>query len=160
MGFSLFLKKNLFLPRTKRSRIVRLSVAVRKNQWGNQDLCRSEKSLCDPLDRAVEIFTKLKMEQDRSSEWGTSLYCHKIMNSPCLETTGIYKKPGKNSGIHEVRKMIANFSEITCLKELSNVCWHVGEVLNETFPYEPTEDKNELPDDIVFGRIITIIRQK
>ena len=30
---------------------------------------------------------------------------------------------------------------------------YIGNILAEAFPYHATDDKNELPDDIVFGKL-------
>ena len=42
-------------------------------------------------------------------------------------------------------------SLLTVFKAPTNFFWRVAVAVTE-FPYIPTEDKNELPDEIVFGR--------
>jgi uncharacterized membrane protein len=67
--------------------------------------------------------------------------------------TGIYEKAGKEFWDAEVKKMIANFSDNLLPEGIIECVLDVGDVLSEAFPYMPTEDKNELPDDIVFGQL-------
>ena len=107
----------------------------------------------NPLDRAAEIFAKLKMEQTEHRN-GVLLYiAHKHHELALFADTGIYEKAGKEFWDLEVKKMIANFGEEKLSQGIIECVLDVGEVLSEAFPYQPTEDKNELPDDIVFGQL-------
>ena len=65
---------------------------------------------------------------------------------------GIYQKAGKAYWDEEVRRMIANFTRDNISKGIAQCVREIGETLKEKFPYIPTEDKNELPDEIVFGK--------
>ena len=52
----------------------------------------------------------------------------------------------------EVKRMIAAFSRDSVVSGIELCISDIGQTLKETFPYEATTDRNELPDDIVFGR--------
>ena len=106
-----------------------------------------------PLDRAVEVFAKLKMEQTEHRN-GVLLYiAYKHHELALFGDTGIYEKAGKEFWDTEVRKMIANFGDNHLPEGIIECVLNVGEVLNQAFPYIASEDKNELPDDIVFGQL-------
>jgi uncharacterized membrane protein len=49
--------------------------------------------------------------------------------------------------------MLANFKENHLVEGIIQCVLDVGEALQQSFPYQATEDKNELPDDIVFGKL-------
>jgi uncharacterized membrane protein len=49
-------------------------------------------------------------------------------------------------------RCFSNSKSSTTLRGLVNVVLKIGELLKTHFPYEAGTDKNELPDDIVFGR--------
>jgi uncharacterized membrane protein len=48
--------------------------------------------------------------------------------------------------------MISNFNRDNYAKGISEVVKDIGAALTQHFPYNNTTDKNELPDDIVFGK--------
>ena len=51
----------------------------------------------------------------------------------------------------EVQEMIDEFHADHYATGLAKVVTEIGEALKTYFPYEGGSDKNELPDDIVFG---------
>ncbi|MFZ4771823.1 MAG: hypothetical protein ACOYLO_16705 [Ferruginibacter sp.] len=53
----------------------------------------------------------------------------------------------------EVKKMIAKFKDNKLSEGIIQCVLEVGEALHTSFPYTATEDKNELPNDIVFGKL-------
>ena len=65
---------------------------------------------------------------------------------------GIYIKAGKEYWDNAVKNMIAQFKGEHILDGIEQCISQIGQTLKETFPYEATTDKNELPDDLVFGR--------
>lgn len=65
---------------------------------------------------------------------------------------GIYKAIGKEFWDHEVLLLIRSFKADRLVEGIVNCVVDIGKLLQEKFPYEPATDKNELPDDIVFGK--------
>ncbi|HKC35714.1 MAG TPA: hypothetical protein VKB95_06615, partial [Chitinophagaceae bacterium] len=65
---------------------------------------------------------------------------------------GIHKKVGNEYWNNEVKKMISNFNRDNYAKGISEVVKDIGVALTKHFPYNNETDKNELPDDIVFGK--------
>jgi uncharacterized membrane protein len=64
---------------------------------------------------------------------------------------GIYQKTGEGYWNNAVKNMIARFTKDNISNGIEQCVQQIGETLKEKFPYIPTEDKNELPDEIVFG---------
>lgn len=65
---------------------------------------------------------------------------------------GIHKKVGGNFWKKEVVGMTTHFKENHYADALLEVIKDIGEALYTHFPYNRETDKNELPDDIVFGK--------
>ena len=106
-----------------------------------------------PLERAAEIFQHLKMEETDHRN-GVLLYiAYKHKELALFADEGIYTVAGKAFWDAEVEKMVANFGENKLADGIIQCVLSVGETLQAAFPYHPTEDRNELPDDIVFGKL-------
>jgi len=65
---------------------------------------------------------------------------------------GIHKKVGDEYWAGEVVKMIKAFNRDNMGEGIVQCVKDIGIALHEHFPYDKGTDKNELPDDIVFGR--------
>ena len=48
--------------------------------------------------------------------------------------------------------MLSEFNRENYAAGIAKVILNIGEALKKYFPYDKETDKNELPDDIVFGR--------
>lgn len=105
----------------------------------------------DPVDRATEIFLGLKMENtdDRN---GVLIYvAMKDHQLAVFGDEGIHKRVGTKFWNEEVKKMLSEFNSENYIDGIVSIVHNVGEALTSHFPYEK-EDRNELPDDIVFGK--------
>ncbi len=63
---------------------------------------------------------------------------------------GIYKRVGSEYWNKEVKKIILAFTKHDYTGGICAVIEDIGDALKHEFPYEKT-DKNELPDEIIFG---------
>jgi uncharacterized membrane protein len=64
---------------------------------------------------------------------------------------GIHEKLGNAFWQEEVAKMSVHFKQNHYLQAILLVIADIGAALEQHFPFDPSTDKNELPDDIVFG---------
>jgi uncharacterized membrane protein len=64
---------------------------------------------------------------------------------------GIHEKVGTDFWNNEVRQMLSSFGKHNYAEGIVKIITDIGDALVTHFPYE-NEDRNELPDDIVFGR--------
>jgi uncharacterized membrane protein len=105
----------------------------------------------DPVDRAAELFYGLKMEKTEDRN-GVILYvAMKDHQLAIFGDEGIHKIVGTEFWNKEVQKILQEFNAAHYVEGIIEIIHDIGEVLVKHFPYEQ-EDKNELPDNIVFGQ--------
>jgi uncharacterized membrane protein len=111
----------------------------------------SKCSYVNAVDRAAEIFFGLKMEKTEDRN-GVLLYiAMKDHQLAIFGDRGIHEKVGTAFWNREVQKILSEFSKQHYAAGIITIVTEIGEALVHHFPYE-NEDRNELPDDIVFGR--------
>ena len=123
--FSIFKKKDFFTPEEKQLITEAIRHAEQMTSGEVRVFVESKCSYMDAIDRAAELF---------------------------FGDEGIHKKVGNEYWSAEVKKMIANFNRKNYAEGISEVVKDIGEALTKHFPYNNESDKNELPDDIVFGK--------
>jgi uncharacterized membrane protein len=106
----------------------------------------------DPLDRAKEVFDNLKMGETEQRNATLVYVAVKDRQAAVYGDAGIHEKVGQQYWEEEVNKMLICFRQQHLAEGLMQVIRDIGEALHYYFPYERATDKNELPDDIVFGR--------
>jgi uncharacterized membrane protein len=153
MGLFPFFKQREFFSAADKAEIVEAIRLAEKETSGEIRIyVESRNAYMDPIDRAAEIFFKLKM-QETDHRNAVLLYIAMDHHELALfADEGIYQKAGKEYWDAEVKMMIANFTKDNISKGIAQCVKEIGETLKEKFPYIPTEDKNELPDEIVFGK--------
>ena len=106
----------------------------------------------DPLDRAAEIFWNLKMDHTVYRNSVLLYVAVKDHQFAIFADTGIHEKLGNEFWQKEVNMMSRHFRENHYLEAILYVINDIGQALHVHFPYDPNADKNELPDDLVFGK--------
>lgn len=109
-------------------------------------------SWVDAIDRAAEIFFTLKMEK---TEQRNAVLIYVAVNDHQLAVfgdEGIYQKAGTDYWSKVVSEMLLSFNKNNYAKGIAECAIQIGDALTSNFPYERDTDKNELPDEIVFGR--------
>ncbi len=106
----------------------------------------------DALDRAAEIFFNLEMDETADHNAVLIYVAVKDRQLAVFGDEGIHNKVGDTYWNAEVEKMIGRFSNNSYAEGIREVVMDVGVALNKYFPYNNDTDKNELPDDIVFGK--------
>ena len=151
--FSLFRKKKDFFTAEEKQLITEAIQRAEKLTSGEVRVFVEGKcSYVDAIDRAAELFFNLQMQKtdDRNA-----VLIYIAMTDHQLAVfgdEGIHKKVGNEYWNIEVKKMITNFNRENYAKGISEVVEDIGEALTKHFPYNNNTDKNELPDDIVFGK--------
>ncbi|MBK8493638.1 MAG: TPM domain-containing protein [Ferruginibacter sp.] len=150
--FPFFKQREFFSANDKAEIVEAIRLAEKETSGEIRIYVESKNAYMDPIDRAAEIFFKLKM-QETDHRNAVLLYIAMDHHELALfADEGIYQKAGKAYWDEEVRRMIANFTRDNISKGIAQCVREIGETLKEKFPYIPTEDKNELPDEIVFGK--------
>ena len=99
-----------------------------------------------------KIFFQLQMEHTDNRK-GVLLYiAMKDRELALFGDEGIHKKVGTEYWKNAVQNMIGQFADQHIASGIEQCVLQVGHTLKETFPYDSSSDKNELSDDIVFGK--------
>jgi uncharacterized membrane protein len=106
----------------------------------------------EPLDRAAELFWNLKMDHTKDKNAVLIYVATRDHQFAIYADRGIHEKVGNEFWQAEVKKMGFHFSQHHYADALLEVIKDVGQALTFHFPFDRQTDKNELPDDIVFGR--------
>ncbi|MGG9963263.1 TPM domain-containing protein [Ferruginibacter sp. SUN106] len=106
----------------------------------------------DPVDRAIEVFFGLKMEQTDDHNGVLIYVALKDRQLAIYGDEGIHAKVGKEYWQKAVKEMLQHFNKDNHVAGLCETIAMIGQTLHNEFPYEPNDDKNELPDEIVFGK--------
>ena len=126
--------------------------ANEKNTSGEIRICIESKcAYMDPLHRAQEIFQELKM-YNTANRNAVLIYIAYLDRDFCLfGDKAIYEKTSPNFWYTESRKLGLAFYEKQFVKGLIRCIEQIGAELTQHFPHHG-ENKNELPDEIVFGK--------
>ena len=152
MGFPFFKKKPFFSDEENKT----IVDAIR-----NEELCTSGEvrvfveSRCrfvDPLDRALEIFAQLKMQNTAQRNAVLVYVAIKDRQLAVYGDTGIHQKTGNEYWKAAVSNMISHFNKENYAEGIANCVTMIVKALQEHFPYDKDLDKNELPDEIIFGK--------
>lgn len=104
------------------------------------------------MDRAAEIFFMLEMDRTEHHNATLVYVAMKDRQFAIFGDEGIYKKTGQQFWSTELRKLSDEFYQYHYAEGIAEVVKDIGEALSLHFPYEAATDKNELPDEIVFGK--------
>ena len=150
--FPLFKKKPFFSAEDQEQIVEAIRIAEKETSGEIRIFVESKNAFMDPIDRAAEVFFKLKMQETEHRNAVLLYIAMKHQELALFADEGIYKKVGADFWNHAVKKMIAEFSKENISNGVEKCILHIGQTLKEKFPYNGATDKNELPDDIVFGK--------
>lgn len=106
----------------------------------------------DALDRAKEIFFTLKMDKTEQRNAVLVYLAVKDKQFALYGDEGIHQKVGNEYWNNLAADLLSNLKQADLAKGVSECVIRIGEALHTHFPYDRGTDKNELPDEIVFGR--------
>jgi len=145
-------KKEFFTQAEQKGIIEAISNAERRTSGEVRVFVESRCRYVDAIDRAVEIFFQLKMEKTDDRNAVLVYVAIKDRQLAVFGDEGIHKKVGNEYWNEKVKKMISIFNKENYAEGICQCVKDIGEALHHHFPYDKNTDKNELPDDIIFGR--------
>jgi uncharacterized membrane protein len=152
MSLLSFFRKNEFFYSDEKEKIIQAIRSAEERTSGEVRIyIESRCRYVDPLHRAEEIFWGLKMEQTKDLNAVLVYVALKDRQFAIYADKGIHEKVGTEFWQKEVDKMKEHFKAERYADAIENVVKDIGEALHTHFPYQRDTDKNELPDDIVFG---------
>ncbi len=150
--FSFFKKREFFSAQDKEQIIEAIRKAEKETSGEIRIYVESKNAYMDAIDRAAEVFFKLKMQETDHRNAVLLYIAMKDHELALFADEGIYQKAGAAYWDNAVKNMLSQFTKENISNGIAQCVKEIGETLKEKFPYIPTEDKNELPDEIVFGK--------
>ena len=153
MNLFSFFKKKDFFTNAEKQRIVNAIQQAEKRTSGEIRLfvetrCR----YVDALHRAAQVFALLKMNETAERNAVLIYVAMKDRQLALFGDKGIHEKVGDAFWNEKVKIILSHFGKQNYTDGLIRIIGEIGEALHGYFPYNGDTDKNELPDDIVFGR--------
>jgi uncharacterized membrane protein len=153
MAYNPFGKRKEFFSPNEQERIVNaIRLAEQQTSGEIRVYTESRCRFVDPLDRAAEVFWGLKMDLTKDRNGVLVYIAMKDRQFAILADQGIHEKVGQTFWNEEVSVMKKHFSNALPADAIEAVIADVGQALRTHFPYDRSTDKNELPDDLVFGK--------
>jgi uncharacterized membrane protein len=150
---SIFRKRRSFFSDEDAHLIVKAIRHAEENTSGEvRVFVESRCSWMDAIDRAAELFSKLQMEKTAERNAVIVYVAMKDRQLAIFGDVGIHQKVGKEYWDTAVAEMLRCFNKDNYAKGIADCVIQIGNALKQHFPYNKETDKNELPDDIVFGR--------
>ena len=151
--FPFFKKKRVFFSPGDQAQIVDAIRHAEKETSGEIRIyVESKNPFMDPVDRAKEIFFQLKMQNTKERNAVLFYIAMDHRELALFADEGIYQRVGAAYWNNAVNNMVAYFTKENISNGIGTCVQQIGETLKKEFPYNATTDKNELPDDIVFGK--------
>lgn len=149
--FSIFKKPDFFDDVQKAAIVQAIRLAEKQTSGEIRVFVESKNPYVDPMDRAAEIFYNLKMDKTDNRNAVLLYIAIKHKELVLFGDEGIYKKTGESYWRNAVENMLQQFTPNDISLGMVNCITQVGQTLKDTFPYNEDFDKNELPDEIIFG---------
>lgn len=149
---SFFRKKEFFTVEEKQLIVDAIRSAEQKTSGEIRVYVESRCSYMDAIDQAAELFFKLKMNETDDRNAVIVYVAIKDRQLAVFGDERIHQKVGSDFWNAEVQKMIQHFNRDNYAAGIKDIITDIGEALTKHFPYNNATDKNELPDDIVFGK--------
>jgi len=153
MALSSFFRRNDFFSEEEKQRIIdAIRTAEIRTSGEIRVYIESRCRFVDPLDRAAEIFWSLKMDHTGDHNAVLVYVAVRDHQYAVFADKAIHEKVGEKFWQEEVGAMYKHFKANHIADAIAQVITDVGQALHQHFPYTKATDKNELPDDIVFGK--------
>lgn len=150
--FPWFKKKSFFSEEETRLIVKAIRQSEQNTSGEIRVYVESRCSWVDAIDRAAEIFFSLKMEKTEQRNAVLIYVAIKDHQLAVFGDEGIHQKVGTEFWNKVVKEMLSSFNKENYAKGIAESVIQVGEALDTHFPFIRKTDKNELPDEIVFGR--------
>ena len=148
----LFRRKEFFTDEEKQNIVEAVRTAEQRTSGEVRVFVESRCRYVNAIDRAVEIFENLQMQKTEQRNATLVYVAIKDRQLAVFGDEGIHQKVGNEYWANEVMKMINAFNRDNIAEGIRQCVLNIGEALALHFPYNRSTDKNELPDDIVFGK--------
>jgi uncharacterized membrane protein len=148
-----FRRKKSFFSNEENEQIVQsIKNAERQTSGELRIFVESRCKYVDPLDRAAELFGKLQMEKTALRNGVLFYVAVTDKQLAIFADTGIHAAAGEQYWKESVQQILSVFSKESVSAGIIASVAKIGDALKTNFPYDEAVDKNELPDEIIFGQ--------
>jgi len=145
-------KKSLLSAPEQQQILDAIKAAELKTSGEVRVFVESRCSYVDAMDRAREIFFNLEMQKTENHNAVLVYIALTDRQIALFGDEGIYKKTGGDPyWIGILKRTRAFFKQGKVAEGIADAALQIGDALSKHFPYDAQTEKNELPDDIVFG---------
>jgi uncharacterized membrane protein len=144
--------KEFFSEQEKQQLVAAIQQAEQSTSGEVRVYVESKCKFVDALDRAREIFSKLGMEKTDLRNATLVYLAVKDRQAAVYGDEGIHQKVGDDYWQNVVKNMLLQFRQEKLADGVCQGIIGLGKALQTYFPYNQDTDKNELPDEIVFGK--------
>lgn len=152
MHIPFFRRKDFFTAAEQQQIVGSIQSAEKRTSGEVRVFVESRCRFVDPIDRATEIFAGLKMQETAARNAVLVYVALKDRQLAIFGDKGIHEKVGTAFWNENVKLILSHFYKANYAEGIARVVTEIGEALYQHFPYDKGTDKNELPDDIVYGR--------
>ena len=145
-------QKAFFTAEQQQHMVHAIQTAERLTSGEVRVFVESKCNYMDALDRAKEIFFNLKMDKTALRNAVLFYIAVEDRQVAIFADEGIHQKTGDEYWQKAVDAMLQRFRQQKIADGVAHSILQIGEALQYYFPYDKASDKNELPDDIVFGK--------
>jgi uncharacterized membrane protein len=149
--FSLFKKKEFFSKEEKERIVAAIRTAEKRTSGEVRVFVESRCKFIDPLERAEDIFSELQMRYTVDRNAVLLYVALKDKQLAIYADSGIHEKMGTTFWEEVVNKILSQFDKENYANGMVQSILEIGKALEEHFLYHKDVDKNELPDEIIFG---------
>ena len=150
--FSFFRRNDFFSEEEKQLIVDAIRASEIRTSGEIRVYIESRCRFVDPLDRAAEIFWNMKMDHTKDHNAVLVYVALRDQQYAVFADKAIHEKVGNAFWNEAVKAMYVHFKQNHVADAIAQVITDVGQALYQHFPYDRSTDKNELPDDIVFGK--------
>ena len=152
--FSFFRNNKALLSKEIQDAVVACIASTERRSSGEiRVYVESHCAMVNPIDRCAEIFEQLKMHETKERN-GVLLYLAiKDRQFAIVGDKGINEKVGGNAYWNHIAETLKSHFKKGDIKE--GICYcivEIGQCLTKHYPEDGSENINELPDEIVFGK--------
>ncbi|MBM3416767.1 MAG: TPM domain-containing protein [Bacteroidetes bacterium] len=145
-------RKPFFTKEEQQQIVVAIRHAERLTSGEVRVFVESKCTYLDALDRATELFFKLQMDETEDRNGVLVYVAVKDKQLAIFGDRGIHQKVGSAWWEKEVEKMIQDIYRNNISAGICDIVSDIGKALQAYFPFDKGTDRNELPDEIVFGK--------
>ena len=145
-----FFKKKEFFSVEQKERIIAAIRAMEQQTSGEiRVFVENKNPLVDPVERAGQVFDKLKMGNTRHRNAILLYVAVKHRELALFGDEAIYKLLGEDYWKTAVNKILKHLRAENIPEGIVQTIYEVGQVLKEKFPFNERTDIDELPGDII-----------